>query len=190
MGRQWKMCAWKILTCLHLRPLYYLGHHYTKWGQLSYIHNFGYFLSSRICFTCHGWTVIVKPLLEAHEILGLHSPIAHCSLPKIHLHLVAQLLHSLICEQISMNISSMLHIGQCGTLQLFHLTLPHNANWLLQCSCFVHNCDYLAWICMHHCHTWHVLAMFQHQPCSGFHMPTYCCMYRPMLMVGKNKPPC
>ncbi len=39
------------------------------------------------------------------------------------------------------------------------------------------------------CHTWHVLALSQHQPYSGFHMPTCCCMYRSMLMAGENKPP-
>jgi hypothetical protein len=31
------VCMVKILPCPHLRPLYCLGHHYTKWGHPSYI---------------------------------------------------------------------------------------------------------------------------------------------------------
>jgi len=113
----------------------------------------------------HGWTVLVKPLLGSHKVLGLHSLVVCSSLPKIHVHLVAWLLHSLACEQASMNISSMLHVGRCKTLQLFLLTRPHNANWPLQCSCLVQNCSYHAWICMqHHYHMWHVLTISQHQP--------------------------
>jgi hypothetical protein len=40
----------------------------------------------------------VKPLLGAHKVLGLHPPIAHGSPPKIHVHIVTQLLHSIVCE--------------------------------------------------------------------------------------------
>jgi len=58
----------------------------------------------------HGKTVLVR-LLGAHKVLSLHSHVAHGSLPKIHVHLVTQLLHSLACEQVSMNVSSMLHVG-------------------------------------------------------------------------------
>ncbi len=169
--------------------------HQVGWSTFIYT-QLWIFLSNKICFTMfykhcgHGWTILMRPLLGAHKVLGLHSPVACGSLPKIHVHLVAPLLYSLTCEQVSMNISSMLHVGSCKTLQLFLLACPHNANWPLQCSCLVQNYSYLAWICMqHHYHTWHVLALSQHQPCSGFHMLTYCCMYRPMLMVGENKPP-